>query len=337
MENTHFLPPNYRPKLDLYHTQLAIKQAKDDFEAELAALLHLSRVSAPLFVDKATGLNDDLNGVERPVEFDIKEQPGIRVQVVQSLAKWKRYALGRYGYPVGQGLYTDMNAIRRDEITDNFHSIYVDQWDWEKVIRREDRNLDFLRDTVCSIHRALYNTLKKLRAAFPEIDVELPEEVAFIRTQDLEARYPDLPPAAREEAFVREHGAAFFMGIGWPLASGVPHDGRAPDYDDWALNGDLVYYHKALDTRLEISSMGIRVDAESMLAQLSAAGQMERASLPFHSALIDGRLPLTIGGGIGQSRLCMLLLGKAHIGEVQCALWPADVVERFSVAGVPLL
>ena len=337
MENTHFLPPHYRPKLDLYHTQLAIKQAKDDFEDELAALLHLSRVSAPLFVDKATGLNDDLNGVERPVEFDIKEQPGIAVQVVQSLAKWKRYALGRYGYPVGQGLYTDMNAIRRDEITDNFHSIYVDQWDWEKVIRREDRNPEFLKDTVRSIHRALYNTLQKLRASFPEIEIELPEEVAFIDTTELEARYPDLSPAAREEAFVREHGAAFFLGIGWPLKSGLPHDGRAPDYDDWSLNGDLVYYHKALDTRLEISSMGIRVDAESMLAQLSAAGQMERASLPFHSALIDGRLPLTIGGGIGQSRLCMLLLGKAHIGEVQCALWPADVVERFSVAGVPLL
>ena len=337
MENTHFLPPHYKPKLDLYHTQLAIKQAKDDFEDELAALLHLSRVSAPLFVDKATGLNDDLNGVERPVEFDIKEQPGIAVQVVQSLAKWKRYALGRYGYPVGQGLYTDMNAIRRDEITDNFHSIYVDQWDWEKVIRREDRNPEFLKDTVRSIHRALYNTLQKLRASFPEIEVELPEEVTFIDTAELEARYPDLSPAAREEIFVREHGAAFFLGIGWPLKSGLPHDGRAPDYDDWSLNGDLVYYHKTLDTRLEISSMGIRVDAESMLAQLSAAGQMERASLPFHSALIDGRLPLTIGGGIGQSRLCMLLLGKAHIGEVQCALWPADVVERFSVAGVPLL
>ena len=337
MENTHFLPDGYRPTLDLYHTQLAIKQAKDDFEAELAAALNLSRVSAPLFVDKATGLNDDLNGVERPVEFDIKEQPGIAVQVVQSLAKWKRYALGRYGYPEGRGLYTDMNAIRRDEITDNFHSLYVDQWDWEKVIRRKDRNLEYLKDTVRAIHTALYNTLKKLRAAFPEIDVELPEEVAFLSTADLEARYPDLAPQQREEVFVREHGAAFFIGIGWPLASGLPHDGRAPDYDDWSLNGDLVYYHKALDTRLEISSMGIRVDAESMLAQLSAAGQMERASLPFHSALIDGRLPLTIGGGIGQSRLCMLLLGKAHIGEVQSSIWDEQTHRVFEQAGITLL
>ncbi len=337
MEHTHNLPAGYKPSLDLYHTQLAIKQAKDDFEGELSALLNLQRVSAPLFVDKATGLNDDLNGVERPVEFDLLEQPGIAVQVVQSLAKWKRYALGRYGYPVGKGLYTDMNAIRRDEVTDNFHSIYVDQWDWEKVIRREDRTLDYLKETVRRIHHALFITSEKLRNAFPEIDVKLPEEVCFITTGELEALYPNLAPAAREEAFVREHGAAFFMQIGWPLESGMPHDGRAPDYDDWNLNGDLVYYHKALDTRLEISSMGIRVDAQSMLAQLTAAGKIERASLPFHSALIDERLPLTIGGGIGQSRLCMLLLGKAHIGEVQCAIWPAEVSEKFAVAGVPLL
>ena len=330
------IPPVYLSKMNVLETQVAIKIAREEFEKRLARNLNLLRVSAPLFVRPESGLNDNLNGVERPVQFDVKDIHA-DVQVVQSLAKWKRYALGRYGYPVGQGLYTDMNAIRRDEITDNLHSIYVDQWDWEKVIRREDRNPEFLKDTVRSIHRALYNTLKKLRASFPEIEVELPEEVAFIDTTELEARYPDLSPAAREEAFVREHGAAFFLGIGWPLKSGLPHDGRAPDYDDWSLNGDLVYYHKALDTRLEISSMGIRVDAESMLAQLSAAGQMERASLPFHSALIDGRLPLTIGGGIGQSRLCVLMLGKAHIGEVQCALWPADVVERFSVAGVPLL
>ncbi len=337
MEHMHILPPGYKPTLDLYHTQLAIKQLKDDFEIELAVQLNLARVSAPLFVDKATGLNDDLNGVERPVEFDLLEQPGIAVQVVQSLAKWKRYALGRYGYPVGKGLYTDMNAIRRDEITDNFHSIYVDQWDWEKVIGRQDRTLDYLKDTVRRIHQALYNTSEKLRAAFPEIDVQLPREVTFITTTELESRYPDLPPEGRELAFVKEHGAAFFQGIGWPLSSGLPHDGRAPDYDDWSLNGDLVYYHKALDNAFEISSMGIRVDAESLLSQLSAAGKTERAALPFHSALIDSRLPLTIGGGIGQSRLCMLLLGKAHIGEVQSSLWPADVCEKFSVAGVPLL
>ncbi len=337
MEHLHVLPEGYKPSLDLYHTQLAIKQAKDDFEEALAAQLNLQRVSAPLFVDKSTGLNDDLNGVERPVEFDLLEQPGIAVQVVQSLAKWKRYALGRYGYPVGRGLYTDMNAIRRDETTDNFHSLYVDQWDWEKVIAREDRNPEYLKDTVRRIHRALYSTSLRLRASFYEVDVQLPEEVTFITTAELEERWPDLSPEQRELKFVREHGAAFFMGIGWPLKNGLPHDGRAPDYDDWSLNGDLVYYHKALDTRLEISSMGIRVDSASMMAQLSAANKLERAALPFHSALIDGRLPLTIGGGIGQSRLCMLLLGKAHIGEVQCSIWPAEVVEQFRVAGVPLL
>ena len=337
MEHTHILPADYKPTLDLYHTQLAIKQAKDDFEDELASQLNLARVSAPLFVDKATGLNDDLSGVERPVEFDLLEQPGIHVQVVQSLAKWTRFALGRYGYPVGRGLYTDMNAIRRDEITDNVHSIYVDQWDWEKVISDEDRTLDYLKDTVRRIHRALYNTSVKLRYAFPSIDVELPEEVKFITTTELEALYPDMQPEAREDAFVKTHGAAFFMQIGWPLKSGLPHDGRAPDYDDWNLNGDLVYYHKALNRRLEISSMGIRVDKDSMMAQLSAANKLERAALPFHSALISERLPLTIGGGIGQSRLCMLLLNKVHIGEVQCAIWPAAVSEKFAVAGVPLL
>ncbi len=336
-EHVHYLPAGYKPALDLYHTQLAIKQAKDDFEEALAAQLNLQRVSAPLFVDKQTGLNDDLNGVERPVQFDLLEQPGINVQVVQSLAKWKRDALGRYGYPVGRGLYTDMNAIRRDETTDNFHSIYVDQWDWEKVIAPEDRNVEYLKDTVRRIHRALYSTNLRLRASFYEIDVQLPEQVAFITTQELEEKYPDLSPEQREYAFVKEHGAAFFIGIGWPLASGLPHDGRAPDYDDWSLNGDLVYYHKALDTRMEISSMGIRVDEKSMLAQLSASNKMERAALPFHSALIDGRLPLTIGGGIGQSRLCMLLLGKAHIGEVQCSVWPRQAMEKFAVAGIPLL
>ena len=337
MEHTHILPETYKPNLDLYHTQTAIKQAKDDFEDELANLLNLQRVSAPLFVDKATGLNDDLSGWERPVEFDLREQPGVSVQVVQSLAKWKRYALGRYGYSVGQGLYTDMNAIRRDETTDNFHSIYVDQWDWEKVLSKEDRNPDYLMDTVNRIHQALYNTLCKLKASFPSIDTELPEKVTFITTTELEEKYPDLAPEGRELAFVREHGAAFFMQIGWPLPSGIPHDGRAPDYDDWSLNGDLVYYHKPLDTRIEISSMGIRVDRESMIKQLKFAGKEERALLPFHSALISDRLPLTIGGGIGQSRLCMLLLGKVHIGEVQCAIWPPEVTEKFAAGGVPLL
>ena len=331
------IPAGYRPALGLYDTQKAIGLIKQIFLEKLCGALHLKRVTAPLFVDPATGLNDDLNGVERPVTFDVPAL-GANAEVVHSLAKWKRLALKRYGFYPGRGLCTDMDAVRRDEDTlDNLHSVYVDQWDWEKVIAREDRNPEYLKDTVRRIHRALYSTSLRLRASFYEVDVQLPEEVAFITTAELEDRWPDLSPEQRELKFVREHGAAFFMGIGWPLKNGLPHDGRAPDYDDWSLNGDLVYYHKALNTRLEISSMGIRVDSASMMAQLSAANKLERAALPFHSALIDGRLPLTIGGGIGQSRLCMLLLGKAHIGEVQCSIWPAEVVEQFRVAGVPLL
>ena len=337
MEHLHVLPEGYKPSLDLYHTQLAIKQAKDDFEEALAAQLNLQRVSAPLFVDKSTGLNDDLNGVERPVEFDLLEQPGIAVQVVQSLAKWKRYALGRYGYPVGRGLYTDMNAIRRDETTDNFHSLYVDQWDWEKVIAREDRNPEYLKDTVRRIHRALYSTSLRLRASFYEVDVQLPEEVTFITTAELEDRWPDLSPEQRELKFVREHGAAFFMGIGWPLKNGLPHDGRAPDYDDWSLNADIVVYYPVLDIALELSSMGIRVDKEALLSQLEKAGCPERAQLPFQKAIIEEKLPYTIGGGIGQSRICMFFLRKAHIGEVQCSLWPEEIMAEAESHGIHLL
>ena len=333
----HVFPAGYRPNLDLIATQKAIKLAKDTFERELADALNLTRVSAPLFVERSTGLNDDLNGVERPVQFDILEQPGVEVQIVHSLAKWKRFALARYGFPCGEGLYTDMNAIRRDETTDNLHSLYVDQWDWELAIGREDRTPDFLRDTVYRIHDTLRRTLAVLRESFPEIDVEIPEKVSFLTTAELERLYPGLAPDERESAYVRAHGAAFFMGIGWPLANGKPHDGRAPDYDDWSLNGDLVYYHKALDSRMEISSMGIRVDEAAMRAQLKAAGCENRAELAFHKALLNGELPLTMGGGIGQSRLCMLLLNKVHIGEVQCAIWPAEVSEKFTVAGVPLL
>jgi len=337
MRSAHILPAGYVPSLDTYQTQLAIKLAKDTFERKLAAALNLQRVSAPLFVDKLTGLNDDLNGVERPVEFDLLEQPAARIQVVQSLAKWKRFALGRYGFRVGTGLYTDMNAIRRDESTDNLHSIYVDQWDWEKVITRETRTRENLHDTVRSIHHAIYETAAVLKASFPALDAGIPEEIHFITTQELEDRYPDLTPAQREQAFIEQNGAAFFEQIGWPLKSGVRHDGRAPDYDDWSLNGDIVYFHKTLGCRFEVSSMGIRVDEDSLQKQLTAAGCQERAALPFHSALLAGKLPLTMGGGIGQSRLCMLLLQKAHIGEVQCSVWPAEVVERFAAAGVPLL
>ena len=337
MEHLHVLPEGYKPSLDLYHTQLAIKQAKDDFEEALAAQLNLQRVSAPLFVDKSTGLNDDLNGVERPVEFDLLEQPGIAVQVVQSLAKWKRYALGRYGYPVGRGLYTDMNAIRRDETTDNLHSLYVDQWDWEKVIAREDRNPEYLKDTVRRIHRALYSTSLRLRASFYEVDVQLPEEVTFITTAELEDRWPDLSPEQRELKFVREHGAAFFMGIGWPLKNGLPHDGRAPDYDDWDLNGDILMWNPVLQCAFEISSMGIRVDEVSMDYQLHKRGCDDRRELPFHKMLLAGQLPLTIGGGIGQSRLCMLMIGTCHIGEVQASLWDKETMEACEKAGVMIL
>ncbi|MBE6931214.1 MAG: aspartate--ammonia ligase [Ruminococcaceae bacterium] len=333
----HIFPAGYQPTMDLIKTQKAIKLAKDTFEHELAAALNLTRVSAPLFVERSTGLNDDLNGFERPVQFDILEQPGVLVQIVHSLAKWKRFALARYNFPVGEGLYTDMNAIRRDETTDNLHSLYVDQWDWEKAITREDRTPEFLRDTVYSIHDALRRTLVVLKASFPEIDVEFPEQVSFITTTELERLYPGLAPDERESAYVRAHGAAFFMGIGWPLANGKPHDGRAPDYDDWSLNGDLVYYHKALDSRMEISSMGIRVDEASMRAQLAAAKCEQRAELPFHKALLAGELPLTMGGGIGQSRLCMLLLGKAHIGEVQSAFWPKEAIQLYADHGVTLL
>ena len=311
-----YIPQDYHTPLSVYEMQRAIEFIKSNFQVNLSNALNLRRVSAPLFVDENSGLNDNLNGVERPVSFDIPDV-GTNAQVVHSLAKWKRLALKRYDFKVGKGLFTDMNAIRRDEEVDNLHSVYVDQWDWEKVIAREDRNPEYLKDTVRRIHRALYSTSLRLRASFYEVDVQLPEEVTFITTAELEDRWPDLSPEQRELKFVRER--------------------RAPDYDDWSLNGDLVYYHKALDTRLEISSMGIRVDSASMMAQLSAANKLERAALPFHSALIDGRLPLTIGGGIGQSRLCMLLLGKAHIGEVQCSIWPAEVVEQFRVAGVPLL
>ena len=332
------IPENYTPALNLYDTQRAIGTVKRLFADTLCATLNLYRVSAPLFVEASTGLNDDLNGVERKVTFDTKDS-GIEVQVVQSLAKWKRKALKDYGFRVGKGLYCDMNAIRRDEDMDNLHSIYVDQWDWEKVIREEDRNETYLKNVVRSIVSAVCATEMNLHAMFPQLQ-ELPlhsPNVTFITTQELEDQYPDLTPKERENAFVKEHGTTFLMKIGAPLKSGKPHDGRAPDYDDWALNGDILMWNPILERSFEISSMGIRVDEESMARQLKLAGCEERAELPFHKMLLNGELPQTIGGGIGQSRLCMLMIGNCHIGEVQASIWDAETMRQCEEAGIILL
>ena len=332
------IPANYTPALNLYDTQRAIGTVKRLFADTLCATLNLYRVSAPLFLEASTGLNDDLNGVERKVTFDIKES-GIEAQVVQSLAKWKRKALKDYDFRVGKGLYCDMNAIRRDEDLDNLHSIYVDQWDWEKVIRLEDRNEAYLKSVVRSIVSAVCATEMNLHAMFPQLQ-ELPlhsPNVTFITTQELEDQYPDLTPKERENAFVKEHGTTFLMKIGAPLKSGKPHDGRAPDYDDWALNGDILMWNPILERSFEISSMGIRVDEESMARQLKLAGCEERAELPFHKMLLNGELPQTIGGGIGQSRLCMLMIGNCHIGEVQASIWDAETMKKCEEAGIILL
>lgn len=330
------LPDGYHSRLNIMDTEAAIKLAKDTFERELAAALHLTRVSAPLFVRPETGLNDDLNGVERPVQFDVRDLHA-DVQIVHSLAKWKRMALGRYGFSAGTGLYTDMNAIRRDEELDNLHSIYVDQWDWEKVIDREMRTTEFLEDTVRRIVSAICGTLDELKWQFSGLSTELCRDVFFITAQALEDRYPDLTPKQRENVIAREHRTVFIEQIGGALKSGRPHDGRAPDYDDWQLNGDLLFWHEPLSTALEISSMGIRVDAESLRSQLITAGCEARAELPFHKMLLNDELPLTIGGGIGQSRLCMLLLGKVHIGEVQASLWDEETRRICAEKGVVLL
>lgn len=330
------IPTGYAPLLDLYQTQTAIGFLKRNFEQKLCDALNLKRVSAPLFVEPSTGLNDDLNGVERPVAFDIKET-GRVAQVVHSLAKWKRMALYKYGFKAGEGLYTDMNAIRRDEEMDNLHSVYVDQWDWEKVITPADRTLDYLQTTVRAISGAIAGTLSELKTHYPQLTTELPAEVAFVTTQQLEDLYPAMSPKERENAYLKEHKAVFLMQIGGRLRSGLRHDGRAPDYDDWNLNGDLLYYSPLLDQAIELSSMGIRVDSESLDRQLTLAGCDARRSLPFHRMLLDGELPLTIGGGIGQSRMCMLLLGKAHIGEVQSSIWDAATRSRCHEAGVTLL
>ena len=332
------IPEGYQSLLGLYDTQKAIGLIKTIFQEKLCMALHLKRVTAPLFVMQGSGLNDDLNGVERPVSFDV---PSLNEQaeVVHSLAKWKRYALYKYGFRPGQGIVTDMNAVRRDEELDNLHSIYVDQWDWERVITADQRTLEFLQETVRDIVDAVCATSDELRWKFPELknNIHLGREVAFITTQELEDRYPDFTPKQRENAFTREHKTVFIIGIGGALRSGKPHDGRAPDYDDWKLNGDILFWCDWLDCAIEISSMGIRVDPESLDRQLRLSGCDDRRELPYHKMLLNGELPLTIGGGIGQSRVSMLLLGKAHIGEVQVSIWDKHTEEVCAEKGVMLL
>ena len=335
--NTCYIPQGYRTPLTGYDMQRAIEFVKSSFQENLKFALNLRRVSAPLFVDRNSGLNDNLNGVERPVSFDIPAVAGAAGEVVHSLAKWKRLALKRYGFYPGNGLYTDMNAIRRDEQLDNLHSVYVDQWDWEKVINREDRNTEFLKYTVRSIVGAVCDTCDALRRAFPQLNGKLGREVTFITTQELEDLYPELTPGERETAFMRTHKTVFLMQIGKTLRSGGRHDGRAPDYDDWELNGDILMWNDVLGRAFEISSMGIRVDAESLDRQLTLAGCEDRRELPFHKMLLNNDLPLTMGGGIGQSRLCMLMIGCCHIGEVQVSLWDQETIAACEKAGVMLL
>ncbi len=334
-----FIPAGYKSLLSIYDTQKAISLLKRLFEDRLAALLNLQRVSAPLFVDEASGLNDNLSGVERPVSFDILRSDH-KAQVVQSLAKWKRLALKRYGFYPGKGIYTDMNAIRRDEEElDNIHSVYVDQWDWEKVILPENRNVDYLKSTVLDIVTAICDTQDTMQAIYPQLQSlgKLERRVSFVSSQDLEHMYPESSSKQRELLYLREHKTAFIMGIGGALESGKPHDGRAPDYDDWRLNGDILFYDELLDKALELSSMGIRVDSETLDYQLKVSGHDERRTYPYHKSLLNNELPLTIGGGIGQSRLSMLILGKCHIGEVQASIWDKETTDACEKAGVMLL
>ncbi len=330
------IPKDYNPVLDLRDTEIAIKLVKDFFETELSRQLNLTRVSAPIMVTPESGLNDNLNGVERPVAFDVLET-GEMVEIVHSLAKWKRQALKTYGFKPGEGLYTDMNAIRRDEETDNIHSIFVDQWDWERIITEEERNESFLREIVEKIYLTLRKTEGYVCAHYPHIKPELPDHITFVTSQELEDRYPDKTGKEREYLATKEYGAVFLMGVGGALKSGQIHDGRAPDYDDWSLNGDILLYDPLLDISLEVSSMGIRVNPETLRKQLAIRGCEDRAELPFQKALLNGELPQTIGGGIGQSRMCVYLLRKAHVGEVQASLWPKDVVDACREANIQLL
>ncbi len=330
------VPNDYHPALNLYDTQEAIALIKKIFQGNLSHALHLKRVSAPLFVDGNSGLNDDLSGVERPVAFDMLET-GAVAQVVHSLAKWKRLALKRYDFPVDEGLYTDMNAIRRDETLDNLHSVYVDQWDWEKVILDQDRNIETLKDAMRRIVTAICVTLDMVKWTYPQIKVELDRDIVFVTTQELEDMYPDKTGKERENLFLQAHHTVGILKIGAPLKSGEPHDSRAPDYDDWALNGDIMFYNEVLGCAFEISSMGIRVSPQSLDAQLTISNKNDRRKFPFHKALLNGELPATMGGGIGQSRMCMLLLGKAHIGEVQSSYWDENTQEQCKKAGIVLL
>ena len=331
------IPEGYRSMLSLHDTQIAIKTVKDFFQTTLAQQLQLQRVSAPLFVTPESGLNDNLNGVERPVRFGVKEQNEREVEIVQSLAKWKRMALGQYGFSMHEGLYADMNAIRRDETTDNIHSIYVDQWDWERIIAKDERTLETLKDTVRRVYRALKKTEKYMAVQYDYIEEILPKEIFFITSQELLERYPNCSPREREYAITKEKGAVFVIGIGDRLSDGTRHDGRAPDYDDWSMNGDILVYYPVLDIALELSSMGVRVDETSLMQQLQKAGCPERAALPFQKGILERRLPYTIGGGIGQSRICMFFLRKAHIGEVQVSVWPEEIRAAASRAGIVLL
>ena len=332
-----YIPEGYKSELDIRETQRAIKSVKDHFERQLAKKLNLTRVSAPLFVKPESGLNDNLNGIERPVDFDIKEQDGKTAEIVQSLAKWKRYALKKYGFHPGEGLYTDMNAIRRDEVADNIHSIYVDQWDWEKIILKEQRNKETLKEVVRKVYKAIKKTEKYMSIRYDYIEEILPKDIFFITSEELAEMYPGYTSKEREDKIAKLKGAVFIMGIGHEMSNGERHDGRAPDYDDWNLNGDIIVWYPLLNRALELSSMGIRVDKEALEAQLKISGCEDRAELPFQKAVINGQLPYTVGGGIGQSRLCMFYLRKAHIGEVQCSIWPEDMREEAEYRGIKLL
>ena len=334
--NSLYVPKGYKPRLDVYDTQKAISFIKKTFQDRLAASLHLKRVSAPLFVTAASGLNDNLSGVERPVTFDVPAV-GESVQVVHSLAKWKRMALKEYRFYVGNGLYTDMNAIRRDEELDNIHSIYVDQWDWERVITKEQRTREYLIETVEKIVGTICDTNELLKIDFPELNTTLKREVKVVDSEELLSMYPNLSAKEREYEITKKYGTVLIIGIGGKLSNGLPHDSRAPDYDDWSLNGDILFYNEVLDRAFEISSMGIRVDEESLARQLKLSGCEDRRNLPFHKMLLNGELPLTIGGGIGQSRLCMLMMGSAHIGEVQSSIWDEETREGCKRAGIRLL
>ena len=331
------IPKDYDPKLSVKETQQAIRYIRETFQDEFGKQLNLSRLSAPMFVEKKTGLNDNLNGVEKPVSFTMQDMGDEQIEIVHSLAKWKRVALKRYGFDMHEGLYTNMNAIRKDEDLDNYHSAYVDQCDWEKVIGKEERTVETLKATVRQIFKVIKHMEHEVWYKFPQAVHHLPDEIHFMTTQELEDMYPDMTPRERENAICKKLGCVFLMQIGWKLDSGERHDGRAPDYDDWKLNGDILFWYEPLDQAIEISSMGIRVDAESMKKQLKDADAEDRLSLPYHQMILNEEVPYTIGGGIGQSRLCMLLLGKAHVGEVQAALWPQAMIDQCAEHNIHLL